>query len=67
MVEDHPLAYNRKVSLERLQQCKRRAYSLHNLENRELLLIYNTSDDDHYHNTPENYLIEEDEDDDDME
>lgn len=67
MVDDQPLAYNRKVSLDRMQQCKRRAYSLHNLENRELLLIYNTSEDEHYHNTPENYLIEEDEEDDDME
>lgn len=62
-IDDHPLAYNRKVSLDRMQQHKRRAYALHNLDTRELFLIYNTSDDAHYHNTPQNYLIEEDEDD----
>lgn len=66
-IDDHPLAYNRKVALTRMQQHKRRAYALHNLDTRELLLMHNTSKDDHYRNTPENYELEEDEEDDDME
>ncbi|MBQ8815600.1 MAG: peptidase C39 [Lachnospiraceae bacterium] len=66
-IDDHPLEYNRKVSLVRMQQHKRRAYALHNLDTRELLLMYNTSEDKNFRNTPENYLLEEDEDDDDME
>lgn len=66
-IDDHPLAYNRRVSLERMQQHKRRAYSLHNLDTRELLLMYNTSEEDYYRNTSENYLLEDDDEEDDME
>ena len=67
IIDDHPLTYNRKVSLARMLQNKRRAYSLYHLDNRELLLMYNISEDDHYRNTPANYEIEENEEDDDLE
>lgn len=66
-VTDQPCRYNRKVSMERMMQCKKRAYALHKLEKRELMLIYNTSEDLHYRNTPENREVEENEEDDDQE
>jgi hypothetical protein len=66
-ITDHPCSYNRKVSIERMCQCKKRAYALHALDKRELMLIYNTSEDPHYRNTPENCETEEIEEDDDLE